>query len=243
MSFWTWLFGDDDEDDEQERKINYLPQEFAEFNNNDDEQNLKFLEIVKVDRKFLHVWNAMKQGGAVDTIPGAKGDFGHEITNPIPVNGTLGELTYLSRLLTSSGEKIFFHRLGSIDTIDIFETVSQSGDDWDVLFVDLYHTRKTRLAPKNYKFQKDSSGRPYTTLIRGIDGCIEDFPRSFYDVLRNQTIFSMKMLPDPDAKKIIKLRRPKSQTKIVEECVSQLSGQKTVKISGNRVITKMVAKF
>ena len=217
MSFWSWLFG---EDEEEERKINYVPKDFADFSNSDDDQNLKFLEIAKVNKQFLHVWQLMKQGGAVDVIPGATGDFGHDITNPIPVNGTSGELTYLSRLLTSSGEKIFFHRLGSIDIIDVFETVSQSGDEWDILFVDFYHTRKTRQTPKNYKFQKDKSGRPFTTLIRGIDGYVEDFPRSFYKILRTQITSGMKMLPDPDAEKIVKLRRPKDQTKIVKERMS-----------------------
>ena len=48
---------------------------------------------------------------AVDELPGAKGEFGRCVTNPVPVNGPVGELTYLSRLVTPSGAGLFGHRL------------------------------------------------------------------------------------------------------------------------------------
>ena len=241
-AIWSWflcrLSGDDEGRYEQERVI----LEYFDFVNSDDEQNRKFLEIAKNHEELLASWLREMLGGAVDINPGATGDFGHDINNPIPVNGTFGELTYLSRLLTSSGKKIVFHRLGSIGTIDVFETVSQSGDEWDILFLDSYHTRKTRLTPKNYKFQVDDDGRPFTIWIRGVDGCIEDFPLSFYDVLKNKITLGMKLISDPEAQKIIGLRRPKSQIKIVEECVSQLEGQTMLKLSGNEVIVELNVK-
>jgi len=44
-------------------------------------------------------------GESVDKIPGATGDFGFDKNNPIPVNGSIGELAYLSHLETNQGEK------------------------------------------------------------------------------------------------------------------------------------------
>ena len=69
----------------------------------------------------------LEDGPGVDEIPGATGTFGRCVTNPVPVNGVVGELTYLSRLVTPSGAGLFGHRLGHIDRIDVYETVSTDG--------------------------------------------------------------------------------------------------------------------
>jgi hypothetical protein len=36
-----------------------------------------------------------------------------------------------------------FHRLGSLGGIDAYEVVSLDGEVWDILFLDLYHPRKS----------------------------------------------------------------------------------------------------
>ena len=58
-------------------------------------------------------------GEDCDIIPGSYGRFGHDRTNPIPVNGPSGEFVYLSRLrLRRTGSMVFFHKAGSVDGIE-----------------------------------------------------------------------------------------------------------------------------
>lgn len=90
-------------------------------------------------------------GTNVDEISGATGHFGFDLNNPIPVNGGFGELAYLSRLETDQGEQLLFHRIGSINTIDVFEAVTFSGSSWYILFMDLYHPRRSKIAPKGFR--------------------------------------------------------------------------------------------
>jgi hypothetical protein len=85
----------------------------------------------------------LSSGVACDEVEGAIGDFGRAVRNPIPVNGPLGELIYLSNLRTMKSQKIMFHRLGSLGGIDAYEVVSLDGEVWDILFLDLYHPRKS----------------------------------------------------------------------------------------------------
>jgi hypothetical protein len=65
--------------------------------------------------------------------------------------GAVGELAYLSRLITPSGAGLFGHRLGHIDRVDVYETVSTDGNTWDVLFLSYYHPTKSRKAPTGYR--------------------------------------------------------------------------------------------
>lgn len=88
-----------------------------------------------------------------DMLSDAVGEFGRTLTNPIPVNGPVGEIKYINRLRTKDGGLIF-HRLGSKDAIDIFETVSMGGKIWDILYLDMYHPRRSTIAPSGYTFSK-----------------------------------------------------------------------------------------
>lgn len=97
----------------------------------------------------------IKSGVSCDVIPGAKGEFGFEATNPIPVNGALGELSYLSRLESAQGERLLFHRIGAVDKIDVFEAVTYSGSSWFVFFMDMYHPRRSRRAPDGFAIAKE----------------------------------------------------------------------------------------
>src|SRR5690554_681930 len=94
----------------------------------------------------------LESAPAYDKYPDGTGPFGYTETNPIPVNGPIGQLAYLSRLETESGQRILFHRLGAIDTVDVFEAVSFNGAEWFILFVDLYHSRRSRLTPDGFRF-------------------------------------------------------------------------------------------
>ena len=81
------------------------------------------------------------EGLDCDEIPGAFGPFG-SVTNPIPVNGSRGELMYLKRLRCECSLHLFFHRLGSTtvargdsEALDAFETVCVAGRHWHVFYL------------------------------------------------------------------------------------------------------------
>ena len=95
------------------------------------------------------------KGLSCDKLPNATGEFG-SITNPIPVNGPLGEIKYLGKLRGKTGHAVFFHRIGSTisnvtnNPIDIFELVCQDGTQWNNLHFDYYHPRRSNLTPHGY---------------------------------------------------------------------------------------------
>ena len=139
-------------DEEGRKKLFFGALEIA---NNVDLQNATYAE---------NFWNEMNEvDGGNDTpneLPNSVGEFGRDVNNPIPVNGTLGEVTYLSRLIWNDEKKpqfVTFHRLGSrlsdkFDRlIDIFEVLTIDGENYDILYLDMYHVNQSKKAPKNYK--------------------------------------------------------------------------------------------
>jgi CheY-like chemotaxis protein len=127
-----------------------------------------------------------------DKIPNATGEFGISATNPIPVNGIRGELKYLSRLCTNDGTRFIFHRLGSIyqnefeQRTDIYEIVSWDGKVWDVLFFDMYHPRRSTLAPNGYKFAAYDELFNKLVLGTGSNEIVADFPIGILKVLSSK---------------------------------------------------------
>ena len=89
-------------------------------------------------------------GPDIDELPNAVGLFGHERTNSVPVRGPIGEVSYLSRLVTQSRESVFGHRIGHFDRIDVYEFVGIDGIEWDILYLSMYHPRNSRKAPRGY---------------------------------------------------------------------------------------------
>lgn len=108
---------------------------------------------------------AIQSGLDVDEIPDAVGSFGHSPTNPIPVRGPVGQVSYLSRLITDSGQSIFGHRIGHIDLIDVYEVVSVDGIEWDILYLSMYHPRNSRKAPSGYSLANTSKLGPFFTCV------------------------------------------------------------------------------
>lgn len=88
---------------------------------------------------------------AIDCHPNGEGEFGRSLKNPIPTNGPIGSIAYLSSLGTTNGHRILFHRVKVFDNIDVYEYVALSGGDWDFLFVDMYHSRKSKLVPSGFR--------------------------------------------------------------------------------------------
>lgn len=113
---------------------------------------------------------------AYDCDPNGTGPFGFSETSPIPVNGPIGQLAYLSKLETARGERILFHRIGAINTIDVFEAVTFSGSEWFILFVDLYHPRRSRLTPEGFCFTQELG------QFSGFHNFYKDFPYDFVEM-------------------------------------------------------------
>jgi hypothetical protein len=119
----------------------------------------------------------LAESPSCDRIPNAFGEFGRTLSNPIPVNGPVGELVYLSRLETLNGSAIAFHRLGAFDEVDVFEAVSEDGRHWDVLYLSLYFARKSKQAPSGYHMMTDKARR---ALIRGTTLHVDSFPNGIW---------------------------------------------------------------
>jgi hypothetical protein len=124
----------------------------------------------------------MAAGGAVDEIAGAVGEFGRDIRNPIPVNGPTGELVYISRMALPGGCTMMGHRLGSIDTIDVYETVALDGSRWDLLFFDPYHMRKSKRLPSGYQVTRVA--QPF---LLATNMAVPAFPLGMYEAMSECT--------------------------------------------------------
>jgi len=131
------------------------------------------------NNQLTEQYRSKVQGGAdCDELPGADGEFGRSFTNPIPVNGPIGEILYLSNLMVPDRNHIMFHRIGSKDEIDVFETVSLDGTKWDILFLHLYHPRKSRLAPRGYSI---AAGKERQILFFGTNQLLDGFPQNILE--------------------------------------------------------------
>ena len=115
--------------------------------------NLIFQEM----KALYNAMRALNEGGtALDMIPEGYGEFGYDITNPIPVNTVYGNLAYLGRLRTPDNKKVRYNRKGStsvenirtpIDVYDIFK-----GEELiATLFLNPYNKKNSDKAPKGFE--------------------------------------------------------------------------------------------
>jgi hypothetical protein len=88
-----------------------------------------------------------------DEILGSKGAFGITKSNPIPVNGVIGEVCYINRLRAKTGVGFFYHRLGSMinpinnKSIDQFELVAVDASEWFIIYLSPYYSRRSTKTP------------------------------------------------------------------------------------------------
>jgi hypothetical protein len=137
----------------------------------------KVIEDEEYQLEFVHpmMKPVIQANPAYDRDPKGTGPFGLVETNPIPTNGPVGQIAYLSKLETASGQRLLFHRLGSIGKIDAFEAVSFDGREWFILFVDMYHPRKSRLSPDGLRFTQTLA------QFSGFTTYCENFPYDFIE--------------------------------------------------------------
>lgn len=124
-----------------------------------------------------------------DEMPNAYGEFGRAISNPIPVNGPIGEIKYLKRLRLQ-GNPTMFHRLTStryetyVDQgVDIYELCDFSGEHWDLLYLHMYHPRRSEKIPSGYTQAEFHPVLSSITPGMGINDFVKTFPYFLGDVL------------------------------------------------------------
>lgn len=196
-------------------------------------------------------------GSDADQTPDGYGYFGTSVTNPIPVNGPIGEVLYLSALRVQ-GKRLLFHRLKSIDKIDAFECVAIDGNYWDILYLDMYHPRKSKRAPNGYAI------RPENVLLSGVTGEVPDFPQSLYPsiVSYSEKRFGIS-IADPEIRMTLettKFTRPLSHSRklklvlndssasidendIVQELVNEATGSQIVLFNQLQKLAKLEGHF
>lgn len=105
-----------------------------------------------------------KEGCDTDEIPDGYGEFGLEVTNPVPVKGILANEIYLGRLITEYGEKITWERTGSygsenIDNpIDGYAIFDKSGKQIATIYISPYHQKISNKVPRGFKFSDKLDG-------------------------------------------------------------------------------------
>jgi hypothetical protein len=161
----------------------------------------------------------------VDQLPHGIGEFGRSAENPIPVNGALGELVYLSLLKTrDTNQRLLFHRLGSVESLDMYETVSIDGRKWDILFFSMYHPRKSRKAPAGYALAEPRS----QPLLYGTNRRVERFPYGLQEAIR-QTTEEMIGIPLPppqvrQAEESVRFQRTQEHEERIRIATSHVQG-------------------
>lgn len=157
------------------------------------------------NNEFGHdVLEKYTEGLNCDVTPNGSGPFGC-LSNPIPVNGPTGEIKYLSKMRSISGSPVFFHRIGSFgstatdDSVDGYEIVSTDGTNWNRLYFDMYHPRRSNFAPAGYVISpyKPSLGED-PLLGFGVNFRVHDFPKGIPEAI----ITSPYYRRDKDAPKL-----------------------------------------
>lgn len=144
------------------------------------------------DLKSETLGHLFSGGEDCDEIIGAEGEFGHCATNPIPVNGLIGTYKYLGKLLSPKGNILYFHRLGSISSetgchpIDAYEVVDMDGSYWDVLYLDMYHPRRSNKLPEGYRMKRYDKIIGDIAYAFGVHVFCPDFPYDLSDEIEMQ---------------------------------------------------------
>ncbi|HQF39539.1 MAG TPA: hypothetical protein PK322_10520 [Opitutaceae bacterium] len=138
-------------------------------------------------------YGTIKLGPELDQLPRARGPFGSK-SNPIPVNGVGGEINYLNRLRLVNGERVFFHRIGSVDStlspmpLDVYEAVSTDAKVWQWLYFSPYHPRRSKHAPEGFHVHPWSEMSEFERLSAyvpqfGVNREVLNFPLGLPDAM------------------------------------------------------------
>lgn len=112
-----------------------------------------FNELVKISREFSKSSNPTDISD--DKMPEGYGEYGLELTNPIPTSSIPDSYFYLDRLKTKDGSKITFERIGSMNapnikhTIDAYKIFSE-GKKIATIYICPYNSKTSSKAPKGF---------------------------------------------------------------------------------------------
>lgn len=162
MGFFSNLFGGKKEDPALTAALDHIHRII-----DDEKYQLELINPVMMEK--------IKSAPSFDQDPKGTGPFGMSENNPIPVNGPLGELAYLSRIETLRGERLLFHRVGAVNTIDVFEAVTFSGSEWFVFFLDFYP--KNQISSAMSLPQNMLSGTAVAPVLLTLDANTDDSVR------------------------------------------------------------------
>jgi hypothetical protein len=109
--------------------------------------------LIEITREFSKSSNP--KGTDKDVMPEGYGEFGLEITNPIPTSSIPDSYFYLNSLRTQNGSEITFNRIGSMgapnisQTIDAY-TISANGQELATIYICPYNKKTSTKAPKGF---------------------------------------------------------------------------------------------
>lgn len=116
-------------------------------------ENPKFQEM----KGLFEIMEKLNEGGTdQDTMPDGYGEFGLEVTNPIPVNTVMGSVTYLGKLRTLNGTKIQYERICSTSAKNVDQAIDEyaileNGQKITSLFICPYNKKNSERPPKGFK--------------------------------------------------------------------------------------------
>jgi hypothetical protein len=92
------------------------------------------------------------------------------------------------------GQKhVFFHRIGSfesagtVQSIDVYEVVSVDGIQWANICLDMYHPRRSNLAPQGFQLEPLPKNRDFDLPFGfGSNQLVKNFPYGLPEVLEKQ---------------------------------------------------------
>ena len=177
MGLFDRLFRKTDRADDPPPEVRAVFEKIRRFLNDESAQN----QLYGPDIQRL-----VSSGASIDQNVGAVGEFGRDPRNAIPVNGPLGELLYISQLVTATRSHLMGHRLGAIahadvtGHVDVYEVASFDGSCWDILFFDMYHPRKSCRLPAGFQLEVDG-------FILATNVKLADFPRDIRESISRCT--------------------------------------------------------
>lgn len=110
--------------------------------------------LLEITREFSKTSNPT--GTDKDEMPEGYGEFGLEITNPIPTSSIPDSYFYLNRLRRNKGQEITFERIGSMaapnikHTIDAYN-ISANGKKITTIYICPYNKKTSTKAPNGFK--------------------------------------------------------------------------------------------
>ncbi len=131
---------------------------------------LRFLiQLIAGNRKYTFFELARGTGRNIrlDEFPNSQGEFGLELTNPVPVDGISLIQYYIRFLLTDDGQRVQFERAGSRETpqfagpTDAYDLFTQNKTFLVRLYVNAYAGGTSEKAPKGFRYFRPFKNEPW----------------------------------------------------------------------------------